>query len=129
MKIQRLLVETEEGVDFEQFMKRMVGECYHAVNNDILLYRGMQSYGDPYNKHPIRTDRRSLSQKYAETAIFNQAFEEVHDVKDVRNRCAFASTSPEDAAQYGAVHLIIPTNDSELIFAPGIDDSIHVLNG
>lgn len=129
MKIQQLLVETEEGVDFERFMKQMATECHHALSNGIVLYRGMQFNGNPYDKHHIRTDRRSLSEQYAETAIFNYAFEAVHGIKDVRNKCAFASTSKEDAAEYGAVHLIIPTNVSEIAFAPGVDDSMRWSEG
>lgn len=128
MKITQLLAESD-SLDFEDFIIQMARECSDALNNDLVLYRGMSSGGRAFGRHSIRTDRVSASAKYMETAIFNAAFAKLHEIDDVRNKSMFASTSWRDANQYGHLHYVFPINGSKLIYAPGIDDSIQLLNG
>lgn len=127
MKINRLLQESQYP-SMDDFLTVLARECSDAINNDIILFRGMESSQD-FGKWPIRTDRISLSRNFVGTVIFNEAFRVTHGIEDVRNKSLFTSTSYTDAKTYGQGYYVFPVNGSQLIFAPGVDDSLTYLNG
>lgn len=127
MKINRLLQESQYP-SMDDFLTVLVRECSDAIQNNVVLFRGMES-SQRFGKWPIRTDRISLSRNYVGTVIFNEAFRVTHGITDVRNKSLFSSTSYADAKTYGEVFYVFPVNGSQLIFAPGVDDSLTYLNG
>lgn len=119
MKIYNLIESEAEGAQRE-------------ANCNLDLYRGLTEGrivepGD-FVRLPIRTDRQPRDATRFAQLVFNALFEETHGVKDIRNRCAFATTDIRSAGAYayGDPSMIVkvcPLNASKLAFAPGINDS------
>lgn len=113
----------------EEWLSKMANDCSDIIKSKVALFRGIQGSAGAFGEFPIRQDRKSLSGNYFGTAVFNVAFERVHGIGEIRNRCAFASISPEAAAEYGKCYAVLPINSSQFAFHPELDDTVGLLPG
>lgn len=122
MLIQTLL-ESPSG-ELREIARTLANECSEFLNNPILLLRGIS--GDEYIvKSPIRTDRKSRSQRNVGTVLFNAMVEEEFHIPNVRNRCHFITNSMHEAHKYGNPYLAFPVNGSRVLHNPAVSDSMN----
>lgn len=125
MKLQQLL-EFEEGAGLlDQVVNLIKSECSEYLELPTMFFRGTSS--NVSGRVNIRTDRRPRDASLRNTLTFNETFERLFGVKDVRNRSAFVTNDWEVAMNYGSLSLVFPIDGSKLAYHPKLDDSLYMM--
>lgn len=111
-------------------MLELVDNCQHQIRSGGSgLYRGISvPTGALISKEAIRNDRLSRSQSFFASNVFNELFNELHHVQNLRHRASFVTSSPRAANSYGALHIAFIPDRAKLVYNPDRSDSIGLLS-
>lgn len=105
-----------------QYLKE-ISNVHHYYRG---LFRGMSESAPSVGKIKSPTNRRPTSSTVEFHNTFDEIFKEEENVKNIRSRAVFCSTSEENASFYSKIsepHFIFPVNNYSYWYKPHIRDS------
>lgn len=126
MNFKQFLNEAVE-IDENDIISLIKRDCQPFLNEvkDRLMFRGLKKLsGNPnFVKLSVRKNRIPRHSSMDFHVYFNEAFEELHNVKNIRSRSIFGVGDQSTASTYGMTYAIFPIGDYTYWWSSSIGDS------
>ena len=94
-------------------------------SNGLYLYRGIPNQSNELIKIIPRSDRKPKNSRVKQQELFNEAFEKIHGIKDIRSKAIFSSGRHADTEVYAhgkESYIIFPVDGYTYWWSPNIGD-------